>query len=378
MGSWSVYCGISHITISAGHKMVLLPIKVNERDEGTYLPHLPATLSIFGEYDDYGGIENIEENENTKMIEEHFGISILEFTQFFTDYVTYERNETDELIEKLKSNGKYEEIKDWKFMFIDRQVYDFLSNAIDSDYYIGHFEFGNPGILKMLGAEYIGEQTDKEINKCNDPERFKYHWKLQGRDLWADGAWCHIDDNKSCFNILGDSSSLESLGFEISEEWKEHAKKSSSQIWKYYDYNYQKNLLTWIIGNHRDEGTFDFMDSDEYWDEFEEIIKNKTENKSEEEKAKIKEDIKLAKQKYKNKKGKLGENPSLKEKYVHYIDKFGDELAALCTIRHNMHSFSGFFTPYVLYVTTQCSEFDMHQQILNKFVEINGTYIYNE
>lgn len=59
MGSWSVYCGISNIAITAGKECVLLPIKPNK---GEYLPYLPATLPIFGKYDDYGGLENIVED----------------------------------------------------------------------------------------------------------------------------------------------------------------------------------------------------------------------------------------------------------------------------------------------------------------------------
>lgn len=67
MGSWSVNCGISNITITAGTECVLLPLKTNENGEG-YLPYLPATLPIFGEYDDYGGIENIIEDDGQTSV----------------------------------------------------------------------------------------------------------------------------------------------------------------------------------------------------------------------------------------------------------------------------------------------------------------------
>jgi hypothetical protein len=47
MGSWSVYCGVSNISITDGNECVLLPLKKNDGYHG-YLPYLPATLPIFG------------------------------------------------------------------------------------------------------------------------------------------------------------------------------------------------------------------------------------------------------------------------------------------------------------------------------------------
>jgi hypothetical protein len=36
-----------------------------------YHRYSPATLPIFGKYNDYGGIEDIVIDDNTKLIEEH-------------------------------------------------------------------------------------------------------------------------------------------------------------------------------------------------------------------------------------------------------------------------------------------------------------------
>lgn len=51
MGSWSVYCGISRMSITSGDECVFLPLK---KGYGEYLPYYPATLPIYGTYDDYG------------------------------------------------------------------------------------------------------------------------------------------------------------------------------------------------------------------------------------------------------------------------------------------------------------------------------------
>lgn len=94
MGSWSVNCGISNISITSGNDCVLLPLKKNTEYEG-YLPYLPATLPIFGTYDDYGGLEDILKDDNTKLIAKHFNITIEKFVQYLVDWTTYQREEVD-------------------------------------------------------------------------------------------------------------------------------------------------------------------------------------------------------------------------------------------------------------------------------------------
>ncbi|MEK6829724.1 MAG: hypothetical protein AABY15_06410 [Nanoarchaeota archaeon] len=107
MGSFNVACSISNISINCGTKIAfipLLPSEMNETignkynkfnlkpgyvflepsanwvsNEGGYQFYKPFSLPIFGEYNDYGGIENIEENITSKAITEYFGITIEEF-----------------------------------------------------------------------------------------------------------------------------------------------------------------------------------------------------------------------------------------------------------------------------------------------------------
>jgi len=47
MGSWSVYCEISKITITSGKRMALIPLKKNTDHVG-YSQWVPATLPIIG------------------------------------------------------------------------------------------------------------------------------------------------------------------------------------------------------------------------------------------------------------------------------------------------------------------------------------------
>lgn len=76
--------------------------------------------------------------------------------------------------------------------------------------------------------------------------------------------------------------------------------------------------------------------------------------------------------------GKKNPLPILKtllDKYTHNFRTFGNQLSELVTVRHNLHPMSGYFAPFVLYLTPQCGEYSHHQVLLDKFAEINKTNI---
>jgi len=320
MGCWSVYCGLSNISITEGHKCVLLPLKKNNRYEG-YLTHLPATLPIFGEYDDYGGIVNIEKNENTEFIEKYFDCTIEEFCEYFTD--------NDSATEKLSNN---KEIEKWKFMFIDRNVYDFLSTH-NFNYDNSH-PYGNTELLKKIGAEYIGNFPEKDSRYC-------HFWNINDAEFKSDGQWLHTIRDTLII-------SLSDIQKHLSDEAIEILKKPSYRLWNIYDDEYQAQHYFWIIGI---DGSTYVMNK--YLREV--MIENPNLN------------FKLHKTE--------GEDGTIAEKYTENFKIFGDYFADLCIIRDNLYCFSKTFEPYTQYITPQCGEFKSHQKILEKFLEINKSYI---
>lgn len=238
MGSWSVYCSVSQIAITAGQKCVLIPLKKQRNYE-----YLPLCLPVFGEYNDYGGIENIEENENTKLLEEYFCVSIDEFVTFFLDGKnTYDREEAKEVEEKI---NHLDEIKDCKFMWIDRQVYDFMIVNQD-EYHKGYMDYGA---------------------------------------------------------IIGEKDSGFDLG--ISETLIKMIKEKGQEVPEY--------LLKRSVG-------------------------------------------------------------SIGSKYLENLETFRDSLVHLMNIRSNLHAMSGYFAPFIVYLTPQSGEREQHQKLLNKFSEINKSY----
>lgn len=133
MGSWSVSCGISNIAITSGRDCCILPLKKNRGGYG-YYEYTPASLPIFGEYNDYGEIENIVEDDNTCLISKYFGVSISDFCDLIVNGKHfYDRDEARDVFERIKSfnEDKAKEVSEFKFMWIDKEVYDFFSKPID-------------------------------------------------------------------------------------------------------------------------------------------------------------------------------------------------------------------------------------------------------
>lgn len=92
MGSFNLNCTITGVTISPGDDIVIIPLMPSNGISDK--PHViqsgvslystvdyfqPFCLPLFGEYDDYGSIENIREDENTAAIEGFFGMPISDF-----------------------------------------------------------------------------------------------------------------------------------------------------------------------------------------------------------------------------------------------------------------------------------------------------------
>lgn len=350
MGSWSVYCGISNISITAGDKCVLLPLKKNRN--GEYLPYLPFTLPIFGEYDDYGGLENIEEDANTKLIEEHFGVPIHDFAQFFTRGCI--RDDEDDFPVQLK---EVEELKDVTFMFINRDVYDFMSGYTHKGYGgAGDLDFGNEVILKLLGFTYVGD--DPKNPSKYDPKRFHQVWEFQGKHFYSDGTW--LQSKEDSIHTLNGSYSALSSHVTIPEDVMWLNDKAMWQLWEHFDVQKQKEELAWILGRDRyslrDQGLFD--------DLFEKLMAEKLINNEN-------PNLEGLLEKYRTEKGKGTKSAKLVDKYLFDMPAFGKLMCDLVTIRRNMHCMSGHFAPYVLYLTPQCGEHRQHQVLLDKFAEIN-------
>jgi len=332
MGSWSVHCGISNIAITSGQDCILLPIKKNNGSE--IKKWMPATLPIFGKYNDYGGIEDIIENDNTKLIEEYFGVTIEEFCVYLVDGKnTYNRDDAKEVAAKLKNTGQAEQIN---FMWIDKQVFDFMSISLD-DYHKGYMDYGRPEMLKLLGFE----QVINPIEVSNyDTKRFNQVWRKGDLEIFSDGKTILTKDNRYVYHYGHNNETSIETYFDIPVELEHLKDIPAVNAWRYFDKLYvNKEFFNYIIGSGS------WMDDSYLY-------------------------YKILGQEIKQEK--------LYHKYFENLDLFGDSLAQLYNIQINLHPMSGQFHPHELYLTPQCGEYETHQKILEKFAEINKSFICDE
>ena len=99
MGHFSMTCGLSGLPITGSTPAILILMKGSSMlqyakgseygetnlisNEGPRLIYVPFAYPIKGRYDDYGGIE-VEEDDNTKVLEDYFGLPIQDLMNIVT------------------------------------------------------------------------------------------------------------------------------------------------------------------------------------------------------------------------------------------------------------------------------------------------------
>ena len=86
MGCFNVACSISNISIGAGDDVVFIPLvpprfgreRYNHMLIYPYDLHNPFCLPVRGKYNDYGGLEEVVQDDNTEIVEKFLGITIEE------------------------------------------------------------------------------------------------------------------------------------------------------------------------------------------------------------------------------------------------------------------------------------------------------------
>lgn len=100
MGSFNVSCSVSNLSITPGTKCVFIPLIRNDSHfpdpermgsmvgpghcAGPAYFFYPFSFPIFGKYDDYGRIGDIERTKTVEMLEKFFDVSIDQFVEILT------------------------------------------------------------------------------------------------------------------------------------------------------------------------------------------------------------------------------------------------------------------------------------------------------
>ena len=164
MGCFNVCCSISHLSIGYLDPVVYFPLVPNKYSEyavgdgnnqllGCECFYSPATLPIFGDYNDYGSLESVERDDNVLFLEDALHCSISDI------YALYDRNKCD-LHPKVQSicSG----------MFVHREIYDVLvANPLD--------DFGRKDVIRKP----IEEEYDRYSAELNLSMQRSRDWGLE-------------------------------------------------------------------------------------------------------------------------------------------------------------------------------------------------------
>lgn len=148
MGCWNATCNVTNLPIYAGEKIVLIPLaKVKEECEfNVCYPadvFIPFGLPIIGEYDEYGGIEKVQTNEeNKRHLMEDFNYFYQNSSSIDRAYKLAEKDEDFEAFVKnilcchggcyIKSNSSLhmDGMIEINYMMIHYGVYEMMLNEI--------------------------------------------------------------------------------------------------------------------------------------------------------------------------------------------------------------------------------------------------------
>lgn len=163
MGSSSVYCGISKITITEDEECYFLPLRNMYAGKGDMYGSM--FLPIEGKYDGYQGLAEIKTNPYVERFSRKHNLD-------------------------AKEGFGYQDLGGFGYMWINKEVFDFLSSyRFEGFRGVNNFYLGDDDLLNALGFKRKAR---------SDIERFNQPYEKDGIILNSDGKWL----KERIYNIL--------------------------------------------------------------------------------------------------------------------------------------------------------------------------------
>ena len=268
MGCFNLKGFLSRVTISCGDEVVMM-LGIN-KDSGTKIFYtlekiVPISLPVYGKYNDYGGIDHIKEDNNTKWLEKNIGKleDIIEaFGECGYSYCKTIKNcKNSENDYHPETNVRYiydnllklglREKDELCLLFEHKKVYeewaikDFAKQQDDDNFSIdklldygsftlrgfhGTYHFGNQShrILSLYDREFL-KRNIKEVNKLQD-----FIWSMISMGMsiqipmqysQEDNFDSDIEYHNNCINLIEDLKKAH----DWDDDWEESEDKLSER-----------------------------------------------------------------------------------------------------------------------------------------------------
>lgn len=209
MGHFSYSCQLSGLPITSGTLCGIIPMLPSGNyydnseshfrkvgipmfcsNDGMNIFFKEVFFPIFGVYDEYGGLEGIIEDDNTKAMEKYYGLSIEQIVTVLCDGRKNEYESGSEFCESVKilkkKNPQHMQLLKCSLSWIHKGVYDNLANSPQTDNFGwgDKLDLGTPAVLRYLGFKHTGEDKKKD--------RYTQVWEKDGLKVHADNTWINI------------------------------------------------------------------------------------------------------------------------------------------------------------------------------------------
>lgn len=232
MGHFSYSCQLSGLPITSGTKCAIVPMlpRGNFHDngeayfrkfgksnfcsnEGVNVFFNESLFPIFGEYNEYGGIENIIKDDNVKCLEEYYELSIEDICTVLCDDRKEEFNEGGDFCESVgilkKKNPKHMQLLRMSIVWLHADFYNKLSKEKTGNNFWDKLDIGVPSLLKKLGFKFV-EKTKKD--------RYNQLFEKGGLQIYSDGNWISVQTTNSIYSLSDLKKYCEKKGVHVEIE----------------------------------------------------------------------------------------------------------------------------------------------------------------
>ena len=302
MGSFSYTCQLSGLPITSGDRAAIVPLIPNNggkyfdnsieelmkngknhvcSNDGANIYFKPFCFPIFGIYNDYGGLEDIVKDDNTKSLEKFFGLKIQKIVDVLCDGRKDGTKYSESYHILKKKNPRHKFLQTVSGTWIHGDVYEKLAKT-DFKNYFDRVDIGVHGILDGLGFKYVGEGLSKD----DEQGRYEKEYEKDGLKIHSDGNWIHIP-GQQIYDVsnLAKYCKKKKVVLNIEEMDK---KGREEQIYDYImphidalkggdRWNHER-VIYMLLGDEHDFGIYSFFDdfTDEQFDALLELQKEET------------------------------------------------------------------------------------------------------
>lgn len=199
MGCFNVSGTMSNLTIGSGDKIAFFllsptnshykvqigePTSTFSSNDGACVFMQPFCPPIYGEYDDYGGVENIVKTQTTKDLEEYFGNTIESIISIITGY---DREFDCKLDDEEVAETRVQELLSLSGMFEHADIVKVMAHKLEHKDNLADYGYFNDSVMKLMGFKYDGNETLPTATYS--PDRYSRKWSKGDVTVYTDGTY---------------------------------------------------------------------------------------------------------------------------------------------------------------------------------------------